>query len=130
MNFLTLPFLRNTIAVWSGGGFSISYLRNIEWMKGKRFYYWGDIDAQGFQILNQCRTYFPNTIAVMMDRETLDKFRYSEGVPAKVRHLPCLTETEAHLYRYLRQENIRLEQEKITQIFAEESIRKVFNETV
>lgn len=130
MNFLTLPFLRNTIAVWSGGGFSISYLRNIEWMKGKRFYYWGDIDAQGFQILNQCRTYFPNTIAVMMDRETLEKFRYSEGVPAKIQHLPCLTDTEAHLYRYLRQENIRLEQEKITQIFAEERIRKVFNETI
>ena len=25
MNFLTLPYLKNTIAIWSGGGFSISY---------------------------------------------------------------------------------------------------------
>ena len=58
MNFLALPYLTKTIAIWSGGGFNVSYLKDIDWLKGKQFYYWGDIDAQGFQILNQFRIYF------------------------------------------------------------------------
>lgn len=122
MNFLTLPYIENTIAIWSGGGFHISYLKNIEWLKDKQFFYWGDIDAQGFQILNQCRTYFANTVAVMMDEETLNSFKRSEGKPATNQSLQLLTENELKLYNYLRENNIRLEQEKITQIYAEKKI--------
>jgi hypothetical protein len=128
MNFLTLPFLNNTIAIWSGGGFSISYLKNIEWLKNKLFFYWGDIDAQGFQILNQCRGYFPNTKAVMMDAETLNSFQFGEGKPANNQNVQRLTENELVLYNYLRENNIRLEQEKITQVFAENRIKKLFQE--
>jgi hypothetical protein len=124
MNFLTLPILVNTIAIWSGGGFNISYLRNIEWLKTKQFYYWGDIDAQGFQILNQCRMYFPNTISIMMDRTTLQHFNPAEGTPAKPLQLSLLTPDETELYQTLIAGNIRLEQEKITQIFADERIRE------
>src|SRR5690606_4280394 len=113
--FLTLPELKNAIAIWSGGGFNISYLKNVEWLKDKQFYYWGDIDAQGFQILNQCRNYFPNTVAVMMDKYTLNTFQFGEGKPATNQKLGQLSETEMNLYNYLRQNNIRLEQEKITQ---------------
>ncbi len=125
MNFLTLPKLKNTIAIWSGGGFNISYLKNIDWLKEKQFYYWGDIDAQGFQILNQCRSYFPNVIAVMMDKETLENFQFGEGTPAKNQVLQHLSDTEKMLYEYLKLNNIRLEQEKITQIFAEAEIKKI-----
>ena len=124
MNFLTLPKLQNTIAIWSGGGFSISFLKNIEWLKEKQFYYWGDIDAQGFQILNQCRSYFPATISVMMDEETLENFQFGEGTPAKNQVLQHLSDAETGLYEYLKLHNIRLEQEKITQIFAEAEIKK------
>jgi hypothetical protein len=129
MNFLTLPLLKNTIAVWSGGGFNISYLRNIEWLRDKQFYYWGDIDAQGFQILNQCRNYFPNAVAVMMDPETLANFPPRQGVPAKNQILSHLTEDELKLYNYLRVNNLRLEQEQITQKFAEERIKEIFQVT-
>ena len=127
MNFLTLPELKNTIAIWSGGGFNISYLKNIEWLKDKQFYYWGDIDAQGFQILNQCRNYFPDTVSVMMDEDTLNSFRCGEGKPATNQNLERLSERELKLYNHLRQNNIRLEQEKITQAFAEERINNLFN---
>lgn len=123
MNFLTLPFLENTIAIWSGGGFSISYLKDIKWLKDKQFYYWGDIDAQGFQILNQCRSYFPNTKTVMMDTETLNCFQFGEGKPANNQTLKWLSEEEVNLYNYLRKNNIRLEQEKITQGYAEDKIK-------
>jgi len=126
MNFLTLPYLTKTIAIWSGGGFNVSYLKDIDWLKGKQFYYWGDIDAQGFQILNQFRTYFSNTIAVMMDEETFISFKNGEGKPAANQNLQRLSESEWKLYNHLRQNNIRLEQEKITQTFAEERIKKLF----
>lgn len=125
MNFLTLPYLTKTIAIWSGGGFSVSYLKHIDWLKSKQFYYWGDLDAQGFQILNQFRTYFPNTVAVMMNEETLTSFKNAEGQQAANQNLQMLSESELKLYSHLRQNNIRLEQEKITQIFAEEKIKKL-----
>lgn len=126
MNFLTLPFLPKTVAIWSGGGFSVSYLKDIDWIKSKQFFYWGDLDAQGFQILNQFRTYFPNTVAVMMDEETLSSYKTAEGTLAANQTLQRLTESELKLYNHLRQNNIRLEQEKITQTFAEERIKKLF----
>lgn len=126
MNFLTLPHLAKTIAIWSGGGFNVSHLQNIDWLKTKQFYYWGDIDAHGFQILNQFRTYFPDTVAVMMDEETLLSFTSASGQQATNQNLQRLTESELKLYNHLRQNNIRLEQEKITQTFAEEKIKKYF----
>ncbi|HEX5154672.1 MAG TPA: Wadjet anti-phage system protein JetD domain-containing protein [Parafilimonas sp.] len=126
MNFLTLPLLKNTIAIWSGGGFNISYLKNIEWLKAKQFFYWGDIDAQGFQILNQCRNYFSNTKAVMMDMATLIRFPQGEGKPANNQKLQFLSEDELSLYNYLREKNIRLEQEKITQDYADNTILNLF----
>lgn len=126
MNFLTLPSLEKTVAVWSGGGFNVSYLKNIKWLTDKQFYYWGDIDAQGFQILNQFRTYFPNTAAVMMDDETLSSFEAGKGKPAANQLLEHLTDSEKKMYDHLRLNNIRLEQEKITQSFAEKKIEKVF----
>lgn len=125
LNFLTLPELKNTIAIWSGGGFNISYLKNVEWLKDKQFYYWGDIDSQGFQILNQCRNYFPNTIAIMMDEETLSSFTSSSGQPATNQNLQQLSERELKLYNHLRENNIRLEQEKITQSFANKKIKEI-----
>lgn len=125
MNFLTLPHLPNTIAIWSGGGFNVSYLKEIDWLMSKQFFYWGDIDAHGFQILNQFRTYFPNTLAVMMDEETLSCFKSGEGEPAANQTLQHLTKSETKLYNHLRQNNIRLEQEKITQVFAENKIKKL-----
>lgn len=128
MNFLTLPNLNNTIAVWSGGGFNISYLKNVEWLKDKQFYYWGDIDSHGFQILNQCRKYFSNTFAVMMDEETLNSFIFGEGKPAPIQSLQELTESELKLYKHLQKNNIRLEQEKITQAFADEKINNLFDQ--
>jgi len=130
MNFLTLPALPKTIALWSGGGFSVGSLKNIDWIKPRQFFYWGDMDAQGFQILNQFRTYFPNTISVLMDEETLSRFNPTEGTPATSQVLDKLTDSELKLYLYLREGNMRLEQERITQVFAEEKIKQLFQESL
>lgn len=128
MNFLTLPSLAHTVAIWSGGGFNVSYLKGIKWLTTKQFYYWGDIDAQGFQILNQFRTYFSNTIALMMDQDTFYHFSYGEGEPCTKQKLQMLTEEEHKLYQHLRVNNLRLEQEKITQSYSEKKIWSIVNQ--
>jgi hypothetical protein len=127
MNFLTLPKLRRTIAIWSGGGFNVSYLRNIAWLQDMQFFYWGDIDAQGFQILSQCRRYFQNTVSVMMDINTLESFPTGKGTPAKELPLINLTVDELLVYQLVVKDNVRLEQEKITQQFADSKISKLLH---
>lgn len=124
MNFLTLPPLPHTIALWSGGGFNISFLKDIDWLVPLTFYYWGDLDAQGFQILHQFRSYYPCTCALMMDMHTWNTFKQfaKSGTPAPLQNLPNLSAEENDLYRLLQQGNLRLEQEKIQQSYAYEQI--------
>lgn len=129
MNFLTLPPLPSTMAIWSGGGFNVSYLRRADWLKDKNIYYWGDIDEHGFQILHQLRSYHPQTRSVMMDRDTFDLLRgfLIEGKCNQAEKLSLLTEEEADLYAMLRRCRPlnRLEQEKIPQEYVEGQLRVV-----
>lgn len=53
MTFLTLPPLRDTIAIF-GGGFHVSILAEIDWLAACELIYWGDLDVQGFQIFHCC----------------------------------------------------------------------------
>ncbi len=122
MNFLTLPPVPSAIAIWSGGGFKLSYLKNARWLKDKQIYYWGDIDEHGFQILHQLRSYYAQVKSVMMDNKTFDRFREfsSIGERNKPDKLSLLNEDEAALYQTLKSiQNNRLEQEKIPQEYVE-----------
>lgn len=122
MNFLALPALPSTIAIWSGGGFMISHLKNAIWLNTKSLFYWGDLDAHGFLILHQMRSYFSHTKSVMMDRETFDLFK-KEGVVSgkemKTEKLSTLTESELAMFSFLKENNYRLEQEKIRQEYVD-----------
>jgi len=127
MNFLSLPDLPAAIALWSGGGFNVSYLRNANWLKNKQIYYWGDIDEHGFQILHQLRSYFPYAQSMMMDRQTYDQFK-EYAVPGKnnpVEQLIHLHPDEAALYAFLKTQpgQSRLEQEKIPHYYSDALLR-------
>lgn len=128
MNFLSLPDLANAVAIWSGGGFNVSYLKNVQWLKNKSIHYWGDIDEHGFQMLHQIRSYFPQTNSIMMDADTFEKFRDLAGVGErnKTVTLNNLDKYEEALYQLLKgsAEKNRLEQEKIPQYYVEEQISK------
>lgn len=130
MNFLTLPALKNTIAIWSGGGFNVVYLKEIEWMKDKDIFYWGDIDEHGFQILHQIRSYYPGVESLMMDKEVFETFRESsvDGARNKAENLYLLTDVEAEMYRELKgmEGRNRLEQEKIPQEYVDGFFMKRF----
>ena len=131
MTFLTLPSLLSAIAIWSGGGFNISYLKGLQWLKGKEIFYWGDIDEHGFQILHQLRSYYPNAKSILMDKQTFEQFRdfAVDGPRSKSENLSFLDEAEAVLYKQLKMLGVknRLEQEKISQYYIEEFFKRIFS---
>ncbi len=133
MNFLTLPVLSSTISLWSGGGFNISYLKDVEWLQLRKIFYWGDIDEHGFQILHQLRSYYPQAKSIMMDRETFENFQIytTTGSRNKAENLALLSTQEAAVYEHLRALNTmnRLEQEKLPQAYVDEYLKTIFLES-
>ena len=131
MNFLTLPDIASAIAVWSGGGFNISFLKNIEWLNEKEIFYWGDLDEHGFQILHQLRNYYPGTRSIMMDLQTYTAFRQFavSTPPAAFITLPLLTGQETEMLNLLRKTPLknRLEQERVSQAYVVEKIVNAIN---
>lgn len=129
MNFLALPNLPSTVAIWSGGGFMVSYLREVEWLQNKKVLYWGDLDVHGFLMLHQIRSYFSQTESVMMDMETFNQFK-SEGLvkgePINSQTLSNLFDKESEMFIFLKQNNYRLEQEKIWQAFSDNFLINYF----
>jgi hypothetical protein len=123
MTFLTLPALPHTFAIL-GGGFKVSGLAALAWLVTCSIIYWGDLDAQGFQILSQLRAIFPHVVSLMMDETTFSTFSTFavEGTPSPVRQLPNLTAEEQALFLRLVRDNIRLEQERISHSYALECI--------
>jgi hypothetical protein len=123
MNFLALPDIPFTIAIWSGGGFMVSYLRDTQWLRDKNIFYWGDIDEHGFQILHQLRTYYRQTQSIMMDRPTYELFKEFAvaGERNKAESLSLLDAEEHRLYDTLKSMpgSNRLEQEKIPQAYSD-----------
>lgn len=124
-NFLTLPQLKNSLAVF-GKGFGLGALKNASWLKQVEIYYWGDIDAQGFQILSQLRSYFSQVKSLMMDFETLKEFKDEcvTGTLTNVSTLDNLTDEENLVFRHVKMNNIRLEQEKISYQYVREFISR------
>lgn len=124
MNFLIFPTVTDSIMIW-GAGFAVENLNNVSWLTDKRIIYWGDIDNHGLQILSQLRYYLPHAESLMMDRQTLDDHKeyWVKGKETKANNLPNLTPNESELFHYIRENNIRLEQERITHKYVEDKIR-------
>lgn len=118
--FLTLPDLQNTIAIF-GGGFSVEQLSRLAWLHTCQLWYWGDLDAQGFQILAQLRSHFPQARSVLMDETTFEAFQtfVVDGTPCAVTELPGLTPAEHALFTHLATTNQRLEQERISHAYVQ-----------
>ena len=115
MTFLTLPYALDTFSIWSRG-FGVRELQQIDWLSSCSLFYWGDLDAHGFQILSALRSHFPSVIAFLMDDATFERYKIYcvDGTPIiKPSLLPNLTPQESDLYMYLAKNNLRLEQERI-----------------
>lgn len=118
INFLTFPQMDDSIVIF-GGGYCWEALARSQWLHDCCLQYWGDIDTDGFAILNQLRASFPHVISFLMDRETLEEHKPAWGEEKNhvSRDLPRLVPHEQALYDDLRnnriRKNLRLEQEYI-----------------
>ncbi|HEY3455802.1 MAG TPA: Wadjet anti-phage system protein JetD domain-containing protein [Bryobacteraceae bacterium] len=119
VNGLVFPDIPASLVIF-GLGYGVQLLGEAGWLKGKRLYYWGDIDTHGFAILDRLRADFPHVRSFLMDHETLtahrelwvtDEDRY-EGI------LTRLTPSETALFDDLKHgslgDRVRLEQERIS----------------
>ncbi|HPO03025.1 MAG TPA: DUF2220 family protein [Treponemataceae bacterium] len=99
---LSLPSLPDTAVIF-GRGYGFTSLAKSRWLADKNIWYWGDLDTNGFAILDQLRSAFPSARSFLMDRKTLlanrDKW-VTEPAPAR-RSLTRLTVDENLLYRDL-----------------------------
>lgn len=106
--------------VFMGLGYSIDLLNEISMFNNLPIYYWGDIDTDGFAILNRLRNYYPQTQSILMDESTLLKHKDLWGTDEKPKiatTLSMLTDEEKKLYddlcNHRWKKNLRLEQERI-----------------
>ena len=123
VNFLTFPLIPNSIVIW-GKGYGVASIKDSELLKSIDLIYWGDLDAQGFEILSQFRGYFAHVKSILMDKATFDKYFEKEcGTPSKISVKLNLTTEEEELYQYIKVNNYRLEQEKIPQRYVIEQLK-------
>lgn len=119
---LTLPGMNNSIAIF-GSGYGVCKLKNADWINQMEVLYWGDIDAQGFEILSQVRGYFPHTRSILMDKVTFEQYFENDlGTPSNISADLHLNEQEKELYMLLKTNNWRLEQEKLPIEYVNENL--------
>lgn len=111
---LTLPAMQDAVA-FLGSGRAASLLQHLQWLKGARILYWGDIDAEGFEILDHFLGHFPATEALCMNMDTLHAHRtdWVQRKPVAARQLTRLSGKLMAVYEYVVANRVRLEQEYI-----------------
>lgn len=125
MPFLTLPHMENAVAIF-GSGYAVGRLKAMSWLAECPIFYWGDMDVDGFKILSQVRSHFPQTQSVMMDKRTYKRFQtfvvsVSAAAVGAVLHL---SEEESKMCDRLAAEGLRLEQERMSQAYVNEYLRR------
>ncbi len=126
INLLTLPARPRTIAL-GGLGNGITQLFDIPWLKDARIFYWGDIDVEGFGILDRLRHRMNQVESLLMDRETLEKHAEfsTKGSGREWGSMSALTEDEQIMAAKCQNENIRLEQEHVLQCYVTERFQRL-----
>ncbi|APX33923.1 hypothetical protein BH708_15740 [Brachybacterium sp. P6-10-X1] len=109
----------------SGSGYAISGLLEVSWVQAVPILYWGDLDADGFRILDRARHHHPRVRSVLMDRRTFAAHReLSVHVePRTPVTTTQLTDAEQSLHADLATTGERLEQERIEIGFAVAALR-------
>jgi hypothetical protein len=118
VTFLALPALPDTVAFF-GAGFDVLRLGRLHWLQERDVVYWGDLDTDGFVILDRLRGQLPRVRSVLMDLETLKAHESqwtTDPRPSRV-ELERLTPQEAAVHRALQDNalgtSVRLEQERV-----------------
>jgi hypothetical protein len=124
-----LPDLPGAVAL-SGSGYGIAELLAVPWVRSAPVIYWGDLDADGFRILDRARHHHPRVTSVLMDEETLQTHRdlIVPTAPRPPATLTGLTAAELALHDALSLSGDRLEQERIELGYAVAALRSVLDQ--
>lgn len=118
INFLAFPEVKNSLIIF-GKGYGFKDWKNWQSLKELPLFYWGDLDVDGFTILNQFKKEFPQTQSILMDEKTLLQHQqfWIEDKPKPHKNLNYLNQEQQQLYQKIInnnwQKNIRLEQERV-----------------
>lgn len=119
INGLSFPDVKKGLVIF-GLGYGVDLLKSVAWLKEKEIYYWGDIDTHGFVMLDEVRSFLPQTKSILMDEGILLNHRHIWSKEDKpfLGKLTRLTADE-HRLLFLLQGNkwgkgIRLEQERVS----------------
>lgn len=126
-SFLALGARTGTIAIW-GRGFAV--VRLAAWLgDADAAWYWGDLDAQGFEILDLLRREVPAVRSVAMDAGVLAMHPHlaSRGTGAPRKELERLDRAEWDAYRKVADGDLRLEQEKLPMRWVERELDGVMD---
>jgi hypothetical protein len=117
---LAMPELPGAVVV-HGSGYAVQRLGSVPWIRDGRIIYWGDLDSDGFAILNMLRSGCHDVTSVLMNEETLLAYRdlWVPEPKGSVGLFPRLTPQEQGALERIRAEgNVRLEQERLPWEFA------------
>lgn len=114
VSLLSLPSMHRTLAL-GGLGNGVTQLSDISWLSECKVIYWGDLDADGFRILDRLRAVLPNVESRLMDRSIVDQFANlaTKGNGDEAQAVEHLCEGELQCYHHLCQNNLRIEQEHL-----------------
>lgn len=130
-NFLRFPKVQDAILLFSSGK-SIPYLLScLSWLKNHPYiYYWGDMDEDGFEMLNRARSILPQIQSFLMEKDLLLRYQnqlvFDEGLRFELAKLQFLTPMEKEAFLSLRSQ--RLEQECISEEDIHASLNKIYLE--
>ena len=133
---ILFPAVDSAISVQGNGKSGPGFISRVEWMRtAQRVIYWGDIDADGFEIVNAYRTNGVPVETILMDLQALLNYSpYSTTFDSKSqllrraarKPLPRLTGLEAEAYHAITDPHgnwpIRIEQERIPLAAASELV--------
>ncbi|MCW2276950.1 DUF3322 domain-containing protein [Heliophilum fasciatum] len=118
INGLCFPEVKDSVVIF-GLGYGIDLLKSVPWLRTRRIYYWGDIDTHGLAMLDQVRSFLPQTKSMLMNENVLLAHQELWSIESKpfIGRLTRLTAEEQMVFCQL-QDNIwgkgvRLEQERI-----------------
>lgn len=95
-SYLNFPAMEGGICVFGAGHAGSAVVSQVPWIQAApHVFYWGDLDADGFEILNGYRLLGIGCTSILMDRATLNRFgRYGTSLE-KDHRTPLLRERKA-----------------------------------
>ena len=127
---LSFPNVKSAIVIF-GLGYGLDRLKKCDWLDNLELYYWGDLDTNGFVMLDQFRSYFPLVKSMLMNSEIIKEHKemWVKEEKQSIKELTHLTADEAKTYKELKENkytnNLRLEQERINFSFVKEFLNRL-----